>query len=85
MIVCLFAAVLLVFVALMPGELVVKSIQSTGIQDVPEPWQSSSQVEYYISSGYFLSYFLSFFAVGQFIWTAVRRQRYDVYGNLVED
>lgn len=84
MIVCVFASILLVFV-LVPCENMLTGLQSTGLMDVSETWQTADDQEFYISIGYFLTYFLTFYGIGQFIWTAVRRQRYDIYGNPVEE
>lgn len=84
MIVCVFASLLLIF-ALAPAENMITQIQSTGLLDVPEVWQTADDQDFYVSIAYWLTYFLSFFGVGQFVWTAVRRQRYDIYGNEVNE
>lgn len=84
MIICVFASILLVF-ALAPAENMLTQIQSSGLMDVPETWQTADNQDFYVSIAYFLTYFLTFFGIGQFVWTAVRRQKYDVYGNLVEE
>lgn len=84
MIICVFASIILVFV-MVPAENILTQIQKAGLMDVPETWQTVDDQDFFVSIAYWLTYFLTFFGIGQFVWTAVRRQKYDVYGNLVED
>ncbi len=85
LIICLISSVIITEFILMPAELVIHEVQSTGIEDAPPEWQTSDLIDFTLGAGYFLTYFLDFFAVTQFIYTAVRRQKYDVYGNEIED
>jgi len=83
MLVCLFSSVMITQFILMPAELVRTELVKTGISDAPPEWGGMGISDFTLSLGYFLTYFLDFYAVGQFVWTSVRRQRYDVYGNPV--
>lgn len=85
MIVCLLSSIIITAYILAPEELVIHEIQKTGLQDVPPEWQTANYNDFFLSLGYFLTYFLDFFAVGQFIWTAVRKQRYDQFGQPIEE
>lgn len=85
MLVCLFSSVMITQFILMPAELVRTELVKTGIADAPPEWGGMGISDFTLSLGYFLTYFLDFFAVGQFIWTAVRRQKYDVYGNVISE
>ncbi len=83
MLVMILISIIATFVILMPFEEVNKQMTLAGVKDVPQEWQSSSNVDFYISAGYWLTYLVDFIAVGQFIWRSVKRQRYDSYGNLI--
>lgn len=85
MVVCLFCSVIITMFILMPAELVIVEVQKTGIEDAPIEWKTSDDKDFFLKLGYGLTYFLDFFAVGQFVWTAVRRQKYDVYGQPIEE
>lgn len=85
MIVCLIVSVSATNYILMPLELARTQIQAAGLADAPPEWSSAGTADNLLSLAYWLTYFLDFFAVGQFIWTCVRKQRYDIYGQPIED
>lgn len=83
MLVCLFSSIAITQFILMPAELVRIEFIKTSIADASPEWGGMGISDFTLSLGYFLTYFIDFYAVGQFIWTAVRRQKYDVYGNVI--
>lgn len=85
MIVCLFSSVIITEFVLAPGELVENQLVSNGISDAPPEWHAMDGVDSLWSYGYFLTYFLDFYAIGQFVWTCIRKQRYDIYGNPISE
>lgn len=85
LVVCLVCSVAITNFVLMPLEMVQNTLRATGMQDAPPEWSNSGDIDFYVSIAYWLTYFLDFFGVGQFIWVAIRRQRYDIYGNQVEE
>lgn len=87
LVVCLLSSVIITMFILAPSEIVQKEIMNTGMGDAPPEWgaQTHKDIDFYMSLGYFLTYFLDFFGIGQFVWTAVRRQRYDMYGQPIEE
>jgi len=52
---------------------------SAGMGDVSSAWDPTSMVSFVCNLFYLLIYIVPIFGVGQFIYTAVRRQRYDLY------
>lgn len=50
-----------------------------GIYDVPAAYDPSAHLNFYCNLFHLLMYVVPIFGIGQFIYTAVRRQRYDTY------
>ena len=50
-----------------------------GIYDVPAAYDPSSNLGFCSNLFHLLIYMIPIFGVGQFIYTAVRRQKYDAY------
>lgn len=80
LLVCLFSSVVITQFILLPSEIVRSEFIKTGVADAPPEWGGQDNPDFFLSLGYFLTYFLDFFAVAQFVWTAIRRQKYDIYG-----
>ena len=85
MVICLLSSVIITQFILAPSEQVRTEFLKTGVADAPQEWGGQDNSDFALSLGYFLTYFLDFFAVAQFVWTAVRKQRYDVYGNPITE
>lgn len=50
-----------------------------GIYDIPAASNPTAHINFYCNLFHLLMYTVPIFGVGQFIYTAVRRQRYDAY------
>lgn len=85
MLLCIFGAILIIFAVGMPTEEANKQLILAGVIDVPQEWQTSDISDFFISIIYWIAYLMGFAGVVQFIYTSVRRTKYDVYGNPIED
>lgn len=85
LIVCLISSVIITEFILQSGEMMRTEYIKTGVADSPPEWGGQDNSDFALSLGYFLTYVLDFYAIGQFIWVAVRRQRYDVQGQPIEE
>ena len=50
-----------------------------GVYDIPAASNPTTHINFYCNLFHLLMYVIPIFGVGQFIYTAVRRQRYDTY------
>ncbi len=50
-----------------------------GVYDIPGASNPTAHVNFYCNLFHLLIYVIPIFGVGQFLYTAVRRQRYDAY------
>jgi len=74
----IFAFVLNVGLGFMLDRLLI-AFAAAGLYDVSEAWDPTSIVAMVCNLFYLLIYIVPILGVAQFVYTAVRRQRYDTY------
>lgn len=70
---------ILIFAYLLPyifiaTELIDTEFALSGVYDVTPEWQGYDDGVFFIKLQYFIGYLLGFIGVGQFLWTATRRE-----------
>jgi Na+/H+-dicarboxylate symporter len=74
----IFAFVLNVGLGFMLDRLLI-AFAGAGLYDVSEAWDPTSIVGMVCNNFYLLIYVVAILGIAQFVYTAVRRQRYDAY------
>lgn len=73
MIICLIIAYVFGFI-LTSAELIHIELAKAGVNDVLPEWQNYDDSVFYMKLEYFIGYFIAFFGIGQFLWTATRKE-----------
>lgn len=85
MIICLAIGFVMNIAILMPVDMIRDNMALAGIYQVDAAWLSSTEENFINYIIYAIAYFIPLYGIIQFIVAAVRRQKYDQYGNMYYD